>query len=134
MSGHKVIFSLLSTNAALIAQVPAARIQAGPLPQGTTLPAIAINEVSRTERHAVAAAGNTMVTSRIQVTVMAREYDEQKTILDLVGAAVVCQRGTVNGVNVSSILREGVGPDFKADEPKIFMQTRDFIVKLIETH
>jgi hypothetical protein len=134
MSGVKVIRNLLVNNGALIAIVPEARILAGVVGQGASLPAIAINEISRVERHNARLAGPTLVTCRVQATVMAPSYPAQKQILDAIGAAVTTRSGVVQGVTVDSILRDVVGPDMRDDDAGIYMQSRDFIVRYIESH
>jgi hypothetical protein len=50
MSGVVVAWYVLKTNAALIAEVPAARIFSGPIPLNTALPAIGLTQVSGAER------------------------------------------------------------------------------------
>jgi len=131
MSDVKVIRYLLANSAGLTAVVPATRIMAGPIPQGTALPAIAVSHVSGVWNSEISAQGR-QCTARVQVTVMAASYVQQKQIMPLVRAAVPRTRGTVNGVSVDSILREPDGPDFRDDEVGLFMQTQDFIVKFNE--
>ncbi|MDQ1925228.1 hypothetical protein, partial [Massilia pseudoviolaceinigra] len=72
--------ALLVAHAPLTALVPAARIAAGTIPTGT-LPAIGITEISGIEHDTVARAGNSVVTARVQVTVYASSYPQQKAIL-----------------------------------------------------
>lgn len=134
MSAVKVIRYLLANNANLTAVVPAARIMAGEIPLNAVLPAIAVNEISTVERSTVAMnAATVLATSRVQVTVMSKTYDEQKSILALVRKACPVSRGTVNGVAVDSIIPDIAGPDLRDDDARIFFQSRDFIVKFQET-
>lgn len=100
---------------------------AGPLPQGTTLPAISVTHVSTTRREAVSPTASRFCVSRVQVTVLAKAYPEQKSILALVRAALPRSRGTVNGVKVDSILIDSEGPDF-TDDAGLFIGSHDFIV------
>lgn len=124
---------LLANNAPLIARVPAAKIAAGAIPIGTVLPAVAINHIDTIERLSVDMAGTKiMATARVQVTVQAKTYIDQKQILELVRRALPNTRGTVNGVEVDSILPDGSGPDLRDDDAGIYMQSRDFIVKFLE--
>lgn len=133
MPAVKVTRYLLANNSALTARVPAARIMAGTVPINTVLPAIGITQISGTERITVATNDTlVMVTSRVQVTVMAKSYADQKTILGLIRDALPNTTGTVNGVTVDSILPDTVGPDMKDEEAAIFYQSRDFFVKHIE--
>lgn len=131
MSDVKAVRYLLANNATLIAQVPAARIMAGPLPQGTAVPAISVTHVSTVRRHAVAATAKEVCTSRVQVTVLADTYPMQKSILTLVRAALPRSRGTVNGVNVEAILIDSEGPDF-TDDAGLFIGSHDFTVTFTE--
>lgn len=128
MSDVKAVRYLLANNAELVAVVPATRIAAGPLPQGTALPAIAVTHVSGVWGSQISGQSN-FVTARVQVTVMASSYVQQKQIIALVRAAVPRTRGTINGVAVDSILREPDGPDFGDFEADIYMQTQDYLVR-----
>jgi hypothetical protein len=68
-------------------------------------------------------------TERVQVTVYAANYASQKLLLALVRTACPNTRGTVNGVDVDSILPDGEGPDLFEQETRLYEQSRDFIVK-----
>lgn len=133
MAAVKVIRYLLANNAPLLALVPAAKIMAGAIPLNTVLPAIAVNHISTVERNSVAMNSATVLaTSRVQVTVQAKSYTEQKSILELVRKACPVSRAIVNGVVVDSILPDLAGPDLRDDEAGIFMQSRDFFVRFTE--
>jgi hypothetical protein len=69
----------------------------------------------------------------VQVTVQAKSYTDQKSLLELVRKACPNMHTTVNGIVVDSILPEIAGPDLRDDDLVIFMQSRDFIVKFIES-
>ena len=132
MSGVIAIRSLLANNVALIAAVPASKIMAGVIPLGTVLPAIGISHISTVERKTVAMNdAKVMATERVQVTVQAKSYADQKSLLELVRKACPNKHTTVNGIVVDSILPEIAGPDLRDDDLVIFMQSRDFIVKFI---
>jgi hypothetical protein len=134
MSGVIAIRYLLAHNATLIAVVPVSKIMAGVIPIETALPAIAINHISTIERNSVAMnSTNVMATERVQVTVQTKSYAEQKSILELVRKACPNTHALVNGVQVDSILPDIAGPDLRDDDMGIFIQTRDFIVKFIES-
>jgi hypothetical protein len=129
MSGVAVIRYLLANNATLTAQVDASNIMAGTVPINTVLPAIGLQEISMVERKNVAMNGaSVMITSRVQVTVMAKTYAAQKSILELVRKACPNSSGSINGVAVDSIITDGAGPDFEDTDATIYMQSRDFIV------
>ncbi len=130
-SAVKAIRYLLANNVGLIAQVPAARISAGILPQGTALPAISITLVSNNYGQQINGQSSWNI-SRVQVTVIASTYVQQAAIMALVKAAVPRSRGTINGVAVESILREGEGPDFIDPDTSFYMQSIDYIVQFNE--
>lgn len=133
MSAVKVVRYLLANNSTLTASVPASKIMAGTVPINTVLPAIGITEISSSERITVATNDAlVIVTSRVQVMVMAKTYADQKDILGLIRDALPNTTGTVNGVTVDSILPDTVGPDLKDEDAGIFYQSRDFFVKHIE--
>lgn len=139
MSGVAVIRSLLATNAAVIAVVPAARITAGDLPINTTMPAIAVTQISGMPRLTIAMIEpNRLNTDRVQVSVLFKGpsasppgtgYPGVKALLPLVLAACPNQNGTINGIAVDSILPDIEGPDLQDDATGLFSQSRDFIVK-----
>lgn len=124
--------ALLSANADLIAQVPAARIFSGPIPQETTLPAIAVTLVSNVRRENVAGTGSKLSRARVQVTVHATSYSSLQTIRDLVVAALPRSRGTTAGVSIDSIIPGDDGPDMADEESGIFLGSPDFMVVYIE--
>jgi hypothetical protein len=128
MSDVKAVRYLLANDASLIAAVPAAKIIAGPIPQGEALPAISVAHISTVRRNTVKQAATVFCTSRVQVTVLAKDYPTQKSVLALVRAALPRTRGTVNGVYVDDILPDIEGPDFRDDDEGIYMQSQDFIV------
>lgn len=130
MSGVSVIWYLLKSNVALTAVVPAARIMAGAIPIGTTLPAISVAQISGLGRNSVAGGLSPVLwTERIQVTVEAKTYAEQKNILSLILLACPNARTTINGVDCDSILDDILGPDMFDGEAGIYIQSQDFIVK-----
>lgn len=132
MSDVKAVRYLLANNAPLIAVVPAARVFAGLIPQGTALPALAVSHISTIRRHMVPGSTVEFCTARVQVTAHAKTYAEQKQVLKLVRAALPRSRGAVNGVNVDAILSDIEGPDFRDDEAGIFMGSADYIVRFNE--
>lgn len=129
MSAVKAIRALLVVSAPVITLVPATKIVAGVVPQATALPAISIMHISTVDLAAIdAQADFALVTSRVQVTVMAKDYPAIKALIDVVRKACNYQRGTIAGVGVASIVRDTVGPDFVNDDATIYYQTIDFKV------
>ncbi len=130
MSAPAVARYVLANAAAVTAQVPAARIFVGNLPQGTALPAIGVRFVSGVERRTVAMSESSRYrTDRVQVTVYAKTYESKASILELVRTALSPKRGTVNGFDVDSILPDIEGPDFDDEAATIFERSRDFFVR-----
>lgn len=128
MSGVKVIRYLLANNAPLVAVVPTTKISTGELPQGIALPAIEVNSISTNWASEISAQSK-YASSRVQVTILATSYPQQKSIMELVRTAIPRTGGTINGVNVDCILRDQEGPDFRDDDIGSFMQVQDYFVK-----
>ncbi len=128
MSGVVVIRYLLAQNGAVTAVVPATRIQAGALPEGIALPAISVTEVSSVDRNILNPLEKVRVTERTRVTVMAANYPQQKSLIDLVRGACRDKIGDFNGVTTVVVLTDIKGPDFSDDTAQIFMQSQDFKV------
>ena len=127
MSDVKVVRALLVASTTLIAAVPALKIVAGAVPEGTAMPAIGVTHVGRNWGKDISRQ-STWVVARTQVTVMASSYPEQKRLIDLVLAAIPRRPGVVSGVKVDNIARESGGPDFEDEAANIYMQTQDFMV------
>lgn len=125
----KVIRALLVASAPVTALVPAEWIMAGTVPETAPLPAIGITEVSVVPVSAIdAQAEYSLVTSRVQVTIMTTDYPSTKPILDTVRKACNFERGVIAGVDVASVVRDTVGPDFSNDAATIHFKTVDFKV------
>jgi hypothetical protein len=125
----KVIRSLLASSGPLTSLVPAAHIMAGTVPEATQLPAIGITEVSLVPVSAIdAQAEFSLVASRIQVTIMTKDYPSSRTILDEVRRACNFARGEIAGVDVASIVRDTVGPDLSDDAAEVHFKSIDFKV------
>lgn len=132
MSGVSVIRYTLANNAPLIAVVPATRIMAGVLPLSTTLPAISVRQISGNTLKHIKQTASEFVTERIQVSVLATTYTQQKSILALIKTALPSVRAIVNNVVVDSISQEFTGPDLYNDDPVIYEQSIDYFVKYID--
>lgn len=133
MSAIKVIRALLIAHPPVLGLVPATRIVAGTVPQAMPLPAIGLTEISRNEMPTVSLGQRAVqVTSRVQVTVHADTYSEQKAVLQAAKLGPGTHTGTVADIIVRSVMRDIVGPDLKDDEASIFQQSRDFKVVFVE--
>lgn len=127
MSGVAIVRYKLSQYGALTAVVPAARIQAGVLPEGTALPLISVAQTSSTPLNQVAQTSG-LRTDRVQVTVEAASYPDVRTLLGLVRAALPYTRGTVNGIACDSIVPDIEGPDGFDNNLMSYFQSQDYIV------
>lgn len=95
------------------------------------VPAIGLREISRREADTVARSSR-MVTARVQVTVYAKTYPDQKELLQAARLGDGVFTGTIAGVEVRSVLRDNVGPDLSDPDARIYEQSRDFIVTYLE--
>lgn len=130
MSGTAIVRSLLAANSPLIAVIPAARIFAGAIPLNTVLPAIAVTQISGVQRNILGMNGTFyQVTDRVQVTVLGMSYALQKSYMTLIRAALPHTRGTVNGFNCDSIIKDVEGPDMFDAATAIYQQSQDWFVK-----
>jgi hypothetical protein len=133
MNGVFVMRKLLQAHAPLMALMSADSVVAGTVPQGDSLPAIGITEVSRSEFATVAnGETSTLVRARIQITVHAKSYPSQKAVLLAAKLGAGVHSGVIAGVKVRSVRRGDVGPDFSDDSAGIYQQSRDFFVHYIE--
>ena len=132
MSGVSVIRYTLANDASVLAVVPATRIMAGNLPLSVTLPAISVRQISGNNLKHIKQTASEFVTERVQVSVLATTYIQQKSLLSLVKAALPSVRATVNSVVVDSISQEFTGPDLKNEDPIIYEQSVDYFVKYID--
>lgn len=127
MSGTAIIRYKLANYANLTAVVPAARIQAGVLPQGTALPCISVTQVSGTTYNEVGKASG-LHFDRVQITADAASYPQVRQILALCRAALPYTRGTVNSIVCDNIVPDIEGPDGFDDLLKSYFQSQDYIV------
>lgn len=133
MSGVGIVRTLLAANAPLVAVVPPARIMAGDLPPNTSLPAIDIRKVSDvSHRHMKMPASGNHWAERVQVTVHAATYPQQRSILALVRAGLPSTRGAVGSYSCDSISMDLGGPDMFDPDASIYSGSQDFIVRYIE--
>lgn len=133
MSGAAAVWFLLKSDAP-IGGIPEARIKSGELPIKTELPAIAVTHVSSVPRLTVPANETVLHTDRVQVSWLFKSFETGgagypgvRAMDALIRAALPNTKGSVNGVNVDSILPDQAGPDLS--EGDILQGSRDFIVK-----
>ena len=129
MRAEKVINALLNAASGVTALVANRIYGGGQLPQGTALPAIVVEHVSSNELTTIDAnAAFGLMKARIQVTVLAKNYVDQKAVLEQVRIACNYQRGVIATVRVITVLRDTVGPDQRDDDMQVYTQSIDFQV------
>lgn len=134
MDGVAAVRSVLVADAALTALVPADNVAAGPLPLGGKLPMLMLASISAVDRNLPSPGATRHVRERVQVTIMARNYPEQKDILRAVRRAAADQvNPEVPGIEHVTIHTEPRGPDFMIEDPAIWCGTQDFITTYTET-
>ena len=146
MSGSAIARGLLLASTALFAEVPAARVVIGVVPQKTAVPCIGITEVAGTDRQNVAGyrlrqfddAGwwterpQTKVTELVQLTVLGATYPECKRVMKAARRACRDFVGDVAGFTAVTCRLDGKGPDFQT-EAGICGQTQDLRITYDES-
>jgi len=132
MNGVIVVRSLLVADAEVTALVPAARIVAGVVPQGTGLPTISLMSVSGIDRNILMPGTSRRVTERVQVTVLAASYPAAKAIIRAVRAAAADRMPAIDRLTDVTVHTDSAGPDFLDEETGIHMQSQDFRVSFNE--
>ena len=132
MSAEKVINALLNADAG-IATLVAGRVYPGTVPLGALMPVLAWNHISSVNKTMVSLAEtDSLIVSRIQITAMAKTYPQVKALLQAVAHACDQKRGTIAGINVSSVIGDATGPDMRDDDATLYMQSADFKVTWTE--
>ena len=128
MSAENIIHALLVAAAPVTALV-GTNIWPGELPQGTPMPALGISHISSTEHPTISApSAYTLVQTRIEITVLSRDYVTLKSLVGKVRAACNYQRGVIATYTVISVMQELIGPDMRDSDLTLFSQTIDFMV------
>jgi hypothetical protein len=113
--------------------IVANRVYAGDIPADATLPALGVKEISRVDLGTVSGnEANTLITARIQVTVAAKTYPDQKALLLATKLGAGTHTGTIASTQVRSVIRDAVGPDLSDVSARIYSQSRDFKVTYLE--
>lgn len=135
MSGTAIVRALLAGYEPLTALVPAVNIRAGTLPQNTTLPGVVATTVGDNDQETTARNLSTrLVKERVQVTVLAKDYETMKRALKAARLGPGVHTGIIAGYQVRSVLPWGVGPEIPPGDDKIYEQSRDFMVTFIEAN
>ena len=133
MDGVAAVRSVLVADGTVTGLVPVGRIIAGALPQGFTLPAIALESISKMDRNILHPGSDRHVNERVQVTVLAKTYPSQKAILRAIRHAAADTFPTVTGMSNVTIHTDGAGPDLLNEDASIRIGTQDFRVDYTET-
>jgi hypothetical protein len=133
MDGVAAVRSVLLADADLIALTPIERVIAGPLPLNAALPSLSLQSVSKVDRNIPAPGATRHVRERVQATVSASNYPQQKAILRAVRHAAADKLNhAVAGLQGVMIHTESAGPDFINEEASIWLGTQDFLVTYLE--
>lgn len=130
--GVAIIRALLVADPAVTALVPASRIGAGVMPQGTALPYLSIQSISSDDRNIIAPVATRHVTERVQVTAVGATYATMKAALRAVKKACADKLPTVAGVAHIVVHTAGAGPDFMDEAATLHIGSRDFRVSYNE--
>jgi len=134
MDGVAAVRSVMIAEVPLVSLVPADSIHAGDLPLNASLPAISLASISKVDRNVPSPGATRHVRERVQATVHARNYPEQKAIERAVRRAAADRiNPDVPGITNVTIHTEGAGPDFRAADASVWMSTQDFITTYTET-
>lgn len=126
--GVAIIRALLVADAGVTALVPATRIAAGAMPQGTSLPYISLQLVSSIDRNIIAPGSKRRVTDRVQVTAVGASYAAMKAVMKAVKKAGADKFATGDGV----IHTDGAGPDLMDETASLYIGSQDFRVSYNE--
>ncbi len=132
MNGVVAVRSLLIAHAPLTTTVPAERIIAGVIPEGSIMPAISLMSVSSIDRNILQPGPHRHVTERVQVTVLAATYPAAKALLKAVRAAAADQSPSIAGLTAVTVHTDSAGPDFTDSVTALHLQTQDFRVSYLE--
>lgn len=136
MSGVAIVRAMLAAHAPLLALVPAIKVFAGGIPQGTVLPAIGVSEVGNNEQTTTARNLSTkMIRERVQVTVLTNnDYPLLKRVLKAAALGPGMHTGQVLTYKVRSVMDQGTNPEIPVADDRIYEQSRDFMVTFIEAN
>ncbi|WP_103728927.1 DUF3168 domain-containing protein [Novosphingobium sp. HII-3] len=133
MDGVAAVRTALIADEVLLALVPADSIGAGPLPLEGGLPRLMLESISAVDRNLPSPGATRHVRERVQVTIMASNYPEQKAIQRAVRRAAADRINVqVAGIENVTIHTEPRGPDFMIEDPSIWCGTQDFITTYTE--
>lgn len=132
MSAEKVIIHLLESYSG-VTDIADTSICMGDVPQGWQMPAVSCKHISSTERTTAAMnEASTIVSSRIQVSALAKDYPTMKRLLSAIRKACKNKSGVIDGITVFSVVIASLGPDVSDSTVGIFERSVDFRVTYAE--
>lgn len=135
MSAVAIIRALMVAHTPVTVLVPAARVFAGPAPQGVAMPAITLTEVSGAEQDTVSRdRPKSLMRNRVQVTILANSYAQMKTLMLATKLGAGTHTGMIGAYQVNSVVPAGIGPEIPTEDSGIYEQSRDFMVTFQETN
>lgn len=133
MNGVAALRSVLTADAAMLLLVPSERIVAGDLTMDTALPAVTVQSISAVDMNIPSPAAERFVRERVQATVHATSYEQQKEVLAAVKkAAADVLYPVVEGITGVTIHTDGQGPDFFSEDASVYLGSMDFMIKYSE--
>lgn len=132
MDGVATLVQIMRGDSGVTALAASSGIMAGVLPQGMVLPAIGVTSVSRMARHPVAPQPVRHCRERVQVTVIAATYEDQKAVLRAVVRACDMAFPIVPGITNVTVRTDAAGPDFMSEDESLHIGLQDFIVTYSE--
>lgn len=133
MNGVLAVLTVLHADGDLTDLVPAERIVAGVLTEGSALPSISVTSISSVDMNLLTPGATRFVTERVQVTVLAPNYKRQRAVQKAVKRAAADRLNVpVPGITGVSIHTDGAGPDFKNAAASIYLGSLDLRVKFTE--
>lgn len=129
---EKVIYYLL-TNDAQVQALVSDKVYPSFVPLGVGYPALSYQVVSRMERTTVSTAEPTVhVRYRVQVNVLARDYDTLVDLAKRVRDALAHERGNIAGANNVTIRPEFQTLDVYNEDADFYSRNCDFLCTLSE--
>lgn len=131
MRSELVVSSLL--NVAGVTSIVGNRMARVRLPQNTDWPALVYEQISGSPILPIdATAGGNISQARVQVTALARQFDQMDSLLEAVRVACNFKSGIINTVTVISVLPDATQPVLRDDDAAVFYQSMDFQVTYLE--
>ena len=126
--GIRVIRSLLLNSGDVLALVPGTRIQADALPEGGSLSAILLEEVTSVPYNTLSGGASKHFRDKIQVTPHAKEYVALQALVKAIFSACADQHPTIPGLSLVSVFLDSHGPDGISPVNMARVKPMDFIV------